>query len=249
MPKRVIVKQFTEQYSVYLLTLLIVRTTIINRTIFCLLIKKEIEMSRKRVLAGGKRDMLISTALKLFMKNGYENTSVRMILNEVNGEVGMFYYYFSSKDELFEAAVELYFRQYSERFRTIVTDVSLSLPDQMNLIFQLFETSSKAYLLMNRKGGLHWTVEIALREKTLDELEPYIVIILQNAISAGIIRNPDVALDELAAFILHGVAGVMHQESLNEITPEFFSKKRQDAIRIIASILRVSPEIIGGCNQ
>ena len=58
-------------------------------------------MARKPAAEGGKKEALITTALKLFMENGYENTSVRMILNEVGGEVGMFYHYFKSKDALF----------------------------------------------------------------------------------------------------------------------------------------------------
>lgn len=203
-------------------------------------------MARKPVLEGGKRDELISTALKLFMENGYENTTVRMILNEVDGEVGMFYHYFKSKDELFEAAVRQYFQQYSERFGMIVTDASLSLPDQIDQIFRLFITTSETYLLMNKNGGLHWTVELSLREKTLDELEPYIATILQNAIKSGILKQPDVPFNELAAFLVHGIAGIVHQEPGKEITPELFSEKRKSVIKLIANTLRISPETIGG---
>jgi AcrR family transcriptional regulator len=205
-------------------------------------------MARKPVLEGGKRDELISAALRLFMEKGYENTTVRMILNEVNGEVGMFYHYFKSKDELFEAAVRLYFRRYSKRFGKIVTDESLSLSEQLENIFRLFKTTSEAYLQMNRHGGLHWTVELALREKTLDELEPYIAIILQNAVKAGIIQQPDVPVNELAAFLVHGIAGIVHREPVEKITPELFAEKRKNAVKLIANTLQISPETIGGNN-
>lgn len=206
-------------------------------------------MSRKRVLMGGKKDELISSALKLFMENGYENTSVRMILNEVNGEVGMFYHYFKSKDEVFEEAVGLYFRQYSERFGSIVKNTNLSPPEQLDQIFRLFQSTSSAYLSMNQNSGLHWTVELALREKTLEELEPYIAIILQNAIKTELIQQPDVPVNELAAFIVHGVAGVVHQRKTKEITPELFAIKKKDIIKLIATVLRVKPELIGGFEQ
>lgn len=203
-------------------------------------------MSRKRILIGGKKDELIFAALKLFMENGYENTSVRMILDEVDGEVGMFYHYFKSKDELFEAAVGLYFRQYSEGFGKIVTDASLSIKEQLDEIFRLFKTTSEAYLSMNQNSGLHWTVELALREKTLVELEPYIAIILQNAIKAGVMPPSDVSLSELAAFVVHGVSGVVHQNDITKITPELFMEKKNDIVKLIAITLRISPEMIGG---
>lgn len=205
-------------------------------------------MARKPVLEGGKRDELISAALKLFMENGYENTSVRMILSEVNGEVGMFYHYFKSKDELFEAALRLYFRQYSERFGQIAADSSLSLADQFNRILRLFETTSDGYLLMNKNSGLHWTVELALRERTLDELEPYIAIILQNAVTTGVMKQPDVSFNELAAFLTHGIAGFLHQEPVKEITPELLSGKRKNVMKLITNALQISPEAIGGSN-
>jgi AcrR family transcriptional regulator len=206
-------------------------------------------MSRKRVLTGGKKDELISTALKLFMENGYENTSVRMILNAVNGEVGMFYHYFKSKDELFEAAIGLYFCQYSERFGEIVKDTSLTISEQLEQIFLLFKATSEKYLSMNQSRGLHWTVELALREKALMELEPHIAIILQNAITAGIMEQQNVPLDTLAAFIVHGVAGIVHHEEIKEITPELFVKKKMDIISLIAAILRIPPEMIGGYEK
>ena len=55
-------------------------------------------MARKAVLQGGKRDEIIKVATKQFFENGYEETSIRSILNDVGGEVGMFYHYFKSKD-------------------------------------------------------------------------------------------------------------------------------------------------------
>ena len=52
-------------------------------------------MARKALLTGGKRDEIIYAAMELFFENGYEATSVRMILDKVNGEVCMFYHYFN----------------------------------------------------------------------------------------------------------------------------------------------------------
>lgn len=203
-------------------------------------------MGRKPVLEGGKKDELIVAALKLFMENGYENTTVRMILNEVKGEIGMFYHYFKSKDELFEAAAGMYFRQYSEHFGKIVNDASLSLSEQIDQIFRLFKATSESYLQMNRNSGLHWTVELALREKTLEELEPYIAVLLQNAVMSGTIQQPDLPFAELAAFLVHGVAGIVHRKPIQEITSELFLMKRKSVIKLIANTLQISPETIGG---
>ena len=77
-------------------------------------------MARKAVLTGGKRDEIIDIAMKLFFENGYEATSVRMIMNEVGGEIGMFYHYFKSKDMLFDQVVESFFKKYRDEFEAML---------------------------------------------------------------------------------------------------------------------------------
>ena len=76
-------------------------------------------MARKPVLEGGKRDEIIDAATQLFFTEGFEGTSVRMILGRVGGEVGMFYHYFSSKEELFDIVVDRFFRQYALDFESM----------------------------------------------------------------------------------------------------------------------------------
>jgi len=71
-------------------------------------------MARKAVLEGGKKDEILNVALELFLKNGYENTSIRMILERVGGEVGMFYHYFDSKQEVFDKAFQHFMKKQGE---------------------------------------------------------------------------------------------------------------------------------------
>ena len=63
-------------------------------------------MARKPNPEGGKRDEIIAAATELFFTGGFEGTSVRKILGRVGGEVGMFYHYFASKEELFDVVVD-----------------------------------------------------------------------------------------------------------------------------------------------
>ena len=199
-------------------------------------------MARKPATEGGKKEALITTALKLFMENGYENTSVRMILNEVGGEVGMFYHYFKSKDALFEASIAYYFQKYAENFSLITTDTNLPIQVILERIFTLFQSVANSYLAV--RGRLHWTVETALRQKTLEALEPSIAALLQRATETGILQQPDVTFQELAAFLIHGVAGFVHQQPVNELTAEFFSGKKHGVVRLIANVLNIDAKLL-----
>lgn len=101
-------------------------------------------MSRKAVLEGGKRDEIIYVAMQLFFENGYEATSVRMILDKVNGEVGMFYHHFKSKEELFQKVVERFFEDYTKQFVQIAEECSYK-EQFIEYLLELFKSSMKKF--------------------------------------------------------------------------------------------------------
>ena len=59
-----------------------------------------------------KREQFIATALELFARKGVGNTSLRDVIKAMNGGAGtspsVFYYYFASKGDLFEACFSTY---------------------------------------------------------------------------------------------------------------------------------------------
>ena len=77
-------------------------------------------MPRKAIESGGRRDQIIDVAMGLFFEHGYEATSVRMIMDAVGGEIGMFYHYFKSKDALFDEVVKHFFERFAEQFEDIL---------------------------------------------------------------------------------------------------------------------------------
>lgn len=62
----------------------------------------------KQKEAEERRREIIDTARRLFGKNGYKNTQVKDIVQEVGVAQGLFYYYFKSKEEVLEAVAEQY---------------------------------------------------------------------------------------------------------------------------------------------
>jgi AcrR family transcriptional regulator len=68
---------------------------------------------------------IIEAALALFLENGYEGTSVSMIVSRVGVAQGLFYYYFKSKEDIFEAAMEFYTDRLAEE---IISDLLSAEP-------------------------------------------------------------------------------------------------------------------------
>ncbi len=70
---------------------------------------------RTRKDPGIRQEMFIAAATELYAEKGYEAVSVRDVLDAVADKTAspsVFYYYFSSKDELYHACVEAVARNY-----------------------------------------------------------------------------------------------------------------------------------------
>lgn len=170
-------------------------------------------MARKPVLAGGKKDEIIDAALRLFIANGYDNTSVRLILDAVGGEIGMFYHYFTSKDEVFKAAADRFLQQYIVGFNDIAGNSEQPLDQQLRALFRWFTLALDQYQVLAKTTDhslLKFPQREALHSRTLDALTPPVEQLLNKAASANEIIIPTgVTQKALAQFILHGIAGVL----------------------------------------
>lgn len=65
---------------------------------------KSVTTGKKRE-AEGKRERILAAALKLFGEKGLGETSIRDIAREANVNLGVIYYYFDDKEDLFRATM------------------------------------------------------------------------------------------------------------------------------------------------
>ena len=206
-------------------------------------------MSRKKVLSGGKKDEIIESALHLFMEYGFEQTSIRMILKEVNGEVGMFYYYFKSKHELFDAVVQYYMDKYVEDYRNIAEDSNKNLFEQLGDMAELLKKAGMEYAMLMKEQNMHWTVQHALHERTLKSLEPYMTIILKKGIEDGIAHNVlGLDIDTLSSCIIHGIDGILHVHDETGITSERIRQTEEDVYKYLGHMININLERVNAKN-
>lgn len=183
-------------------------------------------MARKAVLKGGKRDEIIHAASQLFFKHGYEATSVRMILDKVNGEVGMFYHYFKSKDELFQAVVEQFFINYRNQFTQIVKECDTKEQFIESLIMH-FEGGMKEFSSIS--DNLHWTIQYALVAKTIEEMKPAVIEMLSKWE-----YKRQVPTDIVANQLLLGISATVHSESYGVMST---AEKREILLDLVSRLL------------
>jgi AcrR family transcriptional regulator len=169
-------------------------------------------MARKPVLTGGKRDEIINTSMKLFFENGYEATSVRMIMNAVDGEIGMFYHYFRSKEELFDKVVDSFFKGYEERFGTLVSQCA-SPEEFINAFLPMYFNSMTEFEKI--KENMHWTIQYAMSARTIMALREVVTKTLsQWEINSG------TPLNILAGQLLYALSATIHSEEFIRMDDE-----------------------------
>ena len=129
-----------------------------------------------------KKKQIVEAALKLFFEKGYEGTSIRMIQNKVESPVGLFYYYFESKDAVFEESYEKEMQNVINSSKNKPDEVLTKYINYMDYATQDFRSK---YL-----AKLHWTILSAIREYTLRVMKKYILLILEDYVKNDIVKIP-----------------------------------------------------------
>jgi len=168
-------------------------------------------MPRKAVLSGGKRDQIIDVAMALFFEHGYEATSVRMIMDAVGGEIGMFYHYFPSKDALFDQVVERFFQGFGEKFEAVLSQCEK--PEEFaDAFLPLYGESMAQYRQL--EGRMHWSIRYALHAMTIDAQVSAVASHLEKI---GV--ESDVPFDILARQLVHGASATLHSAVFEAMSP------------------------------
>lgn len=160
---------------------------------------------------GGTKNRIIEVGNRLFFEKGFDGTGVREIMKEVGADVGAFYYYYKSKDELFEDVLNNFFAPYEVDFEKIASEAEQRPYRALLRFFEYVKLSTREFRA-TYDGHIHKTVRWAIREQTLTVLEPYIERIINILISYG--GKPTMNAHTMAIFLSHGVGSViLHEES------------------------------------
>ena len=146
-----------------------------------------------------KREIILSTAMKLFGQKGFEGTSVREIASGADVNPAMISYYFGSKEKLFRDLVEYKAAFLKGVFADLVNNSSISQIEKVYVVIDSYVErmfmSPQFHHLLHRELSLERRPE--LKEAISDILlKNFISIkkIIQDGIDSGEFRNADIEL-------------------------------------------------------
>ena len=176
-----------------------------------------------------RKQELLQIATRQFVTQGYEKTSIRSIVGEAGGEIGMFYHHFASKDEIFRAVLEQFNADYVREAKTIVeTSGEQRFAWVLETLLTALENSIASYSEMDIQA-MDAQILAILHHNTLVTLRPCIADMIDIYARKGEVAPlPGVDSNLMAEFLLSGISAVVHDRSMTDMV----SKK--EAIRTLS---------------
>ena len=155
-----------------------------------------------------KKDQILDTSLQLFMKKGFDATSISDILSQLDIARGTLYYHFESKEAIMDAIIERLLNQVLEKIEKLMTNDSLSQTEK----FMGFFTSINLTQLTGDEEIVDYFNQpqnALFHEKSnrllIKKLSPVLAQIISDGMESGLFDTPFPA--ETAELILVGITG------------------------------------------
>jgi len=159
-------------------------------------------MARPRTHHEEKKQELIRIAFDLFMRNGYENTSIQDVMNAAQISKGAMYHYFTCKEDILDAVLHYIIDLDAARFDPIFNDASLRPIEKLIATFSFnmpqpsAEVAQATDYVMQRPASIF---DYRARELSKSRITASLADLIREGVAAGEFHTD--APDEMAAFI------------------------------------------------
>ena len=167
---------------------------------------------------------MVAAASKLFAQQGFVRTSVAEIVSAVDVAKGLFYYYFTTKDDMVKAVVEGYASYLGAEMRKIVSGEGTAREKIQRLMnHDAWEQCFTQPLLADLCLPQHAALYSDMSDRVVDHLRPAVETILIQALSERGMGTEDAA--KIAGVGMYGVLMMARRGEMNmESVAEMFSR-------------------------
>jgi len=190
---------------------------------------------------GRKRyELIVKTALELFLKNGYDKTSLSDIVAISGGSLASIYTFFENKEGLFKAIIE---QEIDELISEIDEKIDLKISHSLEEFLTKFATIIFSIICRKKKISLGRIMMIEgpkdgglLGRAFLDQILNKIDLVLINFLERDEIKvklNPKFPTKFVAKSFMQSVIGVYYYDALmlNE-EPKLSKKEREEHVAL-----------------
>ncbi len=188
-----------------------------------------------------RRKEILDTALELFMKKGYESTSIGDIVEKIGVAQGLFYYYFKSKEEVYRAALEQYTDEFASKLQDIILDSSIPLVKKIEVILKIMDdmfAGSEHAFMEDLHRAEHIEMDYRLSTHVAQLLIEPLTGILENLNEQNKIKLENAEFT--ATFLIFGIYGLVHGHQ--DVAHNKEHLKTDEIICLAARVFGITPE-------
>ena len=200
-------------------------------------------MARPNTNYDEKRQGLIKIAFDLFMKNGYENTSIQDIMNIAQISKGAMYHYFASKEDILDAVLNYIIDLDVARVEHVFNNPSLSALEKL-IISASTESSQPAeeiqqvaQYIMQRPESIF---DYRAREVSKKRSIPSIMALIKEGVEKGEFTTE--YPEEMATFIYASSQAMGELIMLNVNEREILLKRIDAFVQLLTFCLGLKEE-------
>jgi len=186
-----------------------------------------------------RKHEFMAAALELFYQKGYENTTIKDIIDELGVSKGAFYHYFESKEDIIITIAKEFTRHAAGIVREIFERPGLTALEKMNLAFESLNEYKirEAEWRTKFKGAIQNDENLKLQNMIINsmknEIRSLYADLIETGVKEGVFGDPVDAID-MAEFLLDtgfSLTGALHDlqnsyyERESEISYEEFLEK------------------------
>ena len=195
------------------------------------------------------KERIIAAAFQLFLQHGYKGVSLKDIINTTQLSKGAIYYHFTSKYEIYLAAVEEYFFKIIDTESPIDEEHSLKIRirkrfDQFLDLIDFVEKSGEQGIKFPIRTYFIFQLEteqddsiLARVQKSIENYRQEIIQIVQTAIDRKEIGIdlPAVTIAQQLISMMEGLA--IHHSPLEKDCKNFLSKKYEEVVEAYLDLI------------
>ncbi len=160
-----------------------------------------------------RRQELVEAARALFILHGYDQTTVSDIVKRIGVAQGLFYYYFSTKQDIFFAVVDQFIEEAISGLAVQLRDDQTPPLERIRNLMQTLPEFLRELesLYPRRKMGMPPEMYAVMQSHVCDVLEPMIAKVFKEGHEQGELDAP--YPDRLARFFIYGFIGIESMHS------------------------------------
>ncbi len=143
---------------------------------------------------------------RLFYTKGYDQTSIQEIIDVVGVAKGLFYYYFKSKNDFIDEALNNYVNNEISSLEMILEDRTLTADKKLDAVLEAYFIYAKKMAPFRSSAPFQTERHYALTEKLITQLKSKVNTLVLQGVSENVFEVDDVYTT--VGFLLNGLTSV-----------------------------------------